>query len=139
MTEDLRWKQRLQSLGRALHLLREVIYGDDDILKQKPIVKEGTIQRFEFTFELTWKTLKDKMEYDGLALEASSPRYVFKLAAQHQYIEDLDKWLDMTKARNLMSHTYNAEHFDTVLQELCKDYIYMLDELYTRLVEMSLL
>ena len=30
--------------------------------------KEGVIQRFEFTFELGWNTLKDRMEYDGVAM-----------------------------------------------------------------------
>lgn len=59
--EDTRWKQRFLNFQRAFSLLREVIEQNEDICTLEAIVKEGIIQRFEYTFELAWKTLKDKM------------------------------------------------------------------------------
>ena len=78
------------------------------------------------------------MEYDGLTLEASSPRYVFKLAAQKNYIIHLEQWLNMIGDRNLMSHTYDPKKFDLVLQKLKSSYMEMLNELYIHLIELSL-
>lgn len=107
MSEDIRWKQRLSNLNRAIVLLRETFDDYPDWSLLEPLMKEGIIQRFEYTYELTWKTLKDKMEYDGLVLEAGSPRYVFKMAHQQQYMDNIENWLAMVSDRNLMSHTYN--------------------------------
>ena len=33
--------------------------------------QEGVIQRFEYTFELAWNTLKDRLEHDGVVLSRS--------------------------------------------------------------------
>lgn len=69
MSQDIRWIHRLQNFEHAFLLLQEVVEGDTDIVALEAIVKEGIIQRFEYTFELAWKTLKDKMIEDGLQVE----------------------------------------------------------------------
>ena len=135
---DIRWQQRLQNFSRAFNLLREIVEAHDDLTTLEAIVKEGTIQRFEYTFELAWKTLKDKMEADGLELERISPRYVFKTAYQSKYIDNIDGWLKMAGDRNLMSHTYNFDVFDKVLITLKKDYFQLLDDLHISLIEQQL-
>jgi nucleotidyltransferase substrate binding protein (TIGR01987 family) len=65
-THDIRWQQCFQNFRRAFTLLREAMENDLDTLNQ--LNKEGIIQRFEYTFELAWKVLKDKIEFDGLEL-----------------------------------------------------------------------
>jgi nucleotidyltransferase substrate binding protein (TIGR01987 family) len=135
---DIRWQQRLQNFSRAFKLLREIVEPHDDLTTLEPIVKEGTIQRFEYTFELAWNTLKDKMEADGLELERISPRYVFKSAFQAKYIDNIECWLKMTGDRNLMSHTYNFEVFDKVLVTLKTEYFQLLDDLHISLIEQQL-
>jgi nucleotidyltransferase substrate binding protein (TIGR01987 family) len=65
-TPDIRWKQRFSNFNRAFLLLREAMENDMSSLSQ--LEKEGIIQRFEYTFELAWKVLKDKMENEGILL-----------------------------------------------------------------------
>ena len=135
MGEDIRWIQRFNNFKRAFCLLREIISENDDICLLKPIVKEGIIQRFEYTFELAWKTLKDKMIEDGLFIDKISPKFVFKLAFQSRYINNIDLWIKMTNDRNLMSHTYDFSNFDKVLSCLQKEYFPILEDLYNYFIE----
>ena len=48
------------------------------IIYELDIVRDAAIQRFEFTFELVWKTLQLYLEHEGL--ESSGPRAVLKRA-----------------------------------------------------------
>ena len=133
--QDIRWQQRFQNYSKAFALLRAVVEENDDILSLSDLEKEGLIKRFEFTLELAWKTIKDKMEYDGMVFDKSAPRYVFKLAYQHKYIDNIDIWLKMLGDRNLMSHTYNFSSFNAVLASLKKDYYPELDKLHIYFIE----
>lgn len=127
---DIRWLQRFTNFKRAFYLLKEIVDQNDDLTLLEPIVKEGVIQRFQYTFELAWKTLKDKMEYDGLVIERISPKHVFKLAYQSKYIDCIEEWLQMVNDRNLMSHTYDFESFDRILLVLKNTYFSLLETLY---------
>ena len=138
MSEEIRWIQRCNNYSRAITLLREIVENEEDLLKLEPIVKEGTIHRFQYAFELAWKTLKDKMEYDGLLIDKVSPKFIFKLAYQSKYITDIELWLNMTNDKNLMSHTYNFETFDKVLKSIQQDYFRLLSDLYIYFLEEQL-
>jgi nucleotidyltransferase substrate binding protein (TIGR01987 family) len=136
--QDIRWLQRFQNYSRVFGLLREIIEENADITTLEAIVKEGIIQRFEYTFELAWKTLKDKMLEDGLKFERISPKHVFRLAHQSHYVDNIEIWLDMTNDRNLMSHTYDFSTFDGVLKKLQNAYFPLLAELYAYFIEEKL-
>ncbi len=131
MEHDVRWMQRFSNFSRAFMLLREVLDSTDDVLSLEAIVKEGIIQRFEYTFELAWNTLKDKMIADGLLIERVSPKYVFKAAYQGRYIEEVEIWIEMANDRNLMSHTYDFAKFDEVVVKLKERYLSLLNSLYS--------
>ena len=66
---------------------------------------DATIQRFEFTFELAWKFLKEY--FFGQGLELNYPKEVIKEAFAVRLIDDEDIWLGMLKDRNMTSHTYD--------------------------------
>lgn len=106
---------------------------DLDTLNQ--LEKEGIIQRFEYTFELAWKVLKDKMEFDGLELNQISPKAVVRQAFQAKYVANADCWMRMIGDRNLMSHTYDFAKFEAVIRTIQAEYLPMLDEWYTGLLE----
>lgn len=130
--QDTRWKQRFSNFSRALSLLREAM--EEDVFSLKQLEKEGIIQRFEYTFELAWKVLKDKMEFDGIVLDQISPKAVVRQAFAAKYINDPDTWLKMIGDRNLMSHTYDFVKFEAVIQSIADFYLPMLDEWYFSLL-----
>ena len=131
--QDVRWQQRFHNFQRAFLLLREAMEIDPQELNQ--LEKEGIIQRFEYTFELAWKTLKDRMEFDGIVLDKISPKAVVREAYAAKYIDDAETWLKMIGDRNLMSHTYDFAKFEAVIETIRESYLPMLDEWYASLIE----
>ena len=74
--------------------------------KQNEIVIDGILHRFEFTFELAWKTMKDYLEYQGITETSGSPREILKLAFKYEIINDGEGWIEIMLARNNLSHIY---------------------------------
>lgn len=128
---DIRWEQRFDNFSKAVKLLKEI-----EILQLEDLSlleKEGIIQRFEFTLALAWKTLKDKMEFDGMVLDIISPKMVIKEAFKAKYIDNVETWLDMIDDRNLLSHTYDYELLEEVIPTIKNSYTKILFELYESL------
>ena len=67
--------------------------------------KQGLIQAFEFTHELAWNVLKDYLEAQGFA-ELIGSKNATQQAFKNGLLEDGEAWMDMIRARNLTSHTY---------------------------------
>lgn len=109
-----RWMQRYEHFDRAIVLLREAIARDD--LDQ--LGREGLIQRFEYSFELAWKTLKDYLADQKITLDRLTPSDVIRAAFAARIIDDGQAWMDMLDARNKMSHVYDFKAFDRVIAEL---------------------
>jgi nucleotidyltransferase substrate binding protein (TIGR01987 family) len=77
---------------------------------ESELIRDATIRRFEFTFEVVWKTLKLYLERQGH--ECGGPRPTLKKAFAENMIptpEDADGWLQMLEDRNLTSHAYDEE------------------------------
>lgn len=75
---------------------------------ESELIRDATIQRFEFTFEVVWKTLKLYLERQGH--ECGGPRATLKKAFAENVIsspEEADLWLRMLEDRNLTTHAYN--------------------------------
>ncbi len=89
------------------------------------IYQDALIQRFEFTFELAWKTLREFMTDQGYQLEILSPKGVFAFAYQEGIISNETLWLDMLDSRNLTSHDYGHELAQTIADKIsnrfCKE------------------
>ncbi len=133
MKQDIRWKQQLSNFQKAIFLLEEI--PDLDLERLSFLEKEGVIQRFEFTLELAWKTLKDKMEFDGLILNKISPKMVLKEAFKNKYVDDIELWLEMINDRNLLSHTYDSDVIMEIVPDIQKKYTPLLLALYYSLNE----
>lgn len=107
MTQDIRWKQRMDNFNRALQHLTLAV----ELSKQRDFTdleKQGVIQGFEFVHELAWNLLKDYLEFEGIQGIVGS-RGAVREAFQRGVIANGEVWMDMIGKRNLTSHTYNAE------------------------------
>lgn len=136
MTKNIRWKQRFDNFESAFLLLKEAF--EKDISEMSDLEKEGVVQRFEYTFELAWKTLKDYLVYSGIAFDQITPRRVIKEAFTARIIEDGQIWIDMLEQRNLMSHTYDKETFDGVIQNITQRYFAALEQVFIWLKQKAL-
>ena len=121
MSLDIRWQQRFQNFDRRLALLREALANGTSALS--PLEKEGVIQRFEYTFELAWKTVKDYLEENGLVISPVTPRQVLKDAFAAKVIADGQTWIDMLDHRNLLSHTYDSAIFEKAVDAIAARYL----------------
>lgn len=126
---DIRWKQRFSNYVKALHKLEEaVLYVEKNSLSENTtfvldeIIKEGLIQRFEYTHELAWNVMKDYANYQGNSDNGGSrdaTREAFKL----QLVSDGHIWMVMIKSRNETSHTYNQELADEIYDKIITVYL----------------
>ena len=132
MSQEIRWHYRFTNFRRAYSLLREALQDGIEPLNQ--LEREGVIQRFEFTYELSWNLLKDKLEYDGITFASVTPREVIRQAFSAKLIDDGETWLAMLADRNRMSHTYDFERFEEVIINIHSHYLTILDDLYQRLM-----
>ena len=104
--QDIRWLQRFQNYQQALSRLTEAVA----LSKQRALSEleeQGLIQAFEFTHELAWNVLKDYLEAQGF-VELIGSKNATRQAFKHGLLEDGEAWMDMIKARNLTSHTYQV-------------------------------
>lgn len=92
--------------------------------------KEGTIQRFEYSLELAWKTAKDYLEGSGVAIDPLTPREVIKQAFAAKVITDGQVWIDMLNHRNLLAHSYDCAVFAEAVEALAARYFRAIEELH---------
>ncbi|MDK2919774.1 MAG: hypothetical protein PWQ37_2507 [Candidatus Petromonas sp.] len=126
--KDIRWRQRFENFSKAYCQFSSAI---SDFDKLSVLEKEGLIQRFEYTFELAWKTLKDYLE--SQEVKVNFPREVIKAAFHYGLIEDGDVWMDMLEKRNLMAHTYNEERFKLAVKKIKESYYKAISQVYNDL------
>ncbi len=104
--QDIRWKQRFEHFDRAFLRLHEAL----QLPELNELERNGLMQRFEFTLELAWKTLKDYLEYQGFAFRPS-PKETLRQAYEAGYLENVQALIDGYDMRNQLSHDYSDEKF----------------------------
>ncbi len=104
---DIRWKQRFQNFEMAFTKLKEAISRED----LNELERNGLIQRFEFTIDLSWKVMKDYLEEKGFVFKPS-PKDTFRQAQQARLIDFAQILIDGLDIRNDMSHDYSGEMFE---------------------------
>lgn len=134
MEQGIRWEQRFSNFLKALHKLSQAI----DYIKKNFInedgpsddnlghvldemIKEGLIQRFEYTHELAWNVMKDYATFQGNPNVGGS-RDASREAFQLNLVSDGKIWMDMIGSRNKSSHTYNEETADEIYFKILKEY-----------------
>lgn len=132
-TQDIRWVQRFDNYSKALRQLTKFIEkGELNELEQ-----QGLIQCFEYTYELSWNTMKDLFETQG-EMSIMGSRDAFRLAFKRGLIEDGETWMEMVKSRVLTSHTYNEDVADEISSKIVTLYYPEFVRLQQRLETLSL-
>lgn len=101
---------------------------------KEDIIYDGVIQRFEFTFELSWKLMKMFLEYTGIN-ELKSPRATIREAYTYGLIEEGEQWIDMMVDRNKTSHLYDEEEAILIYDKVKSIYNHLLSNLGDTLEE----
>jgi nucleotidyltransferase substrate binding protein (TIGR01987 family) len=130
---DIRWEQRFSNYSKAMDKLQESVEyiqsshlneNTDEVEKLAVLdemVKEGLIQRFEYTHELAWKVMKDFAEYQGTT-NISGSRDAIREALQMNLIQSGEVWMDMMLSRNKSSHTYNEATANEIYSKILSEY-----------------
>jgi nucleotidyltransferase substrate binding protein (TIGR01987 family) len=103
---DIRWKQRFDNFEKAFLRLKEAV----ELEKPNELERNGLVQRFEFTIELCWNTLKDYLEHEGFRFKPT-PKETIRQAYKSGLISDAQVLIDGLDIRNELSHDYNGEKF----------------------------
>ena len=110
----------LTGLKKAMVSLEEAI----DLSHNLPaglgfdMVRDSVIQRFKYTYELSWKLLQRWVQ-QNINPEDAEPRTkknLFRLAAKKKMIDDPKHWFEFSEARNQVAHTYNEKNANYVYE-----------------------
>jgi len=93
------FKSAVERLGEALIELEN---------SSSSVVRDGVIQRFEFTTELAWKATREYLLDQGF-VEVNSPKSVMKEAFSYGLIKNDEIWVQILNDRNLTSHIYKED------------------------------
>ena len=132
-----RWEQRLDSYHKALARLAEIV-GASKKRALNEFERDGLVQRFEFTHELSWKLMKAYAEYqgfDGIGGSRDATRKAFEMSL----ISDGQSWMDMIKSRNETSHNDDGSMADDVVDSIINRFYPLLAEFYQKMNSLSAL
>lgn len=115
----------LESLQNSIQRLSEIL--DQEVTVAN---RDSAIKRFELTYELTWKCLKNYLNDQGIIVK--TPREAFSESFKLGLIQDEPIWLEMIKIRNLTVHTYDEATAIDVYNSL-DAYLKKYQELYSML------
>ncbi|MBA2591067.1 MAG: nucleotidyltransferase substrate binding protein [Pseudomonadota bacterium] len=104
-------KKAINSLERAVR--RSLATPEDTELR------DAVIQRFEYTYELSWKMLKRRLELDAptpAEIDALGFKDLIRQGAERGLIAQPQAWFEYRRQRNITSHTYDEDKATQVHQ-----------------------
>ncbi len=110
-----KFQTKLNNFQNALATLEEAVSDFDKTALL--LVRDGVIQRFEFTAELAWKTVREYLIDEGIA-EINTPKSVMKAAFAANLVDDGDGWIGILNDRNATSHIYDEDEADKIFERI---------------------
>lgn len=114
--------QKIENYRNALVQLEDAV-ARYQTTPDDSLYRDGLIQRFEFTVELAWKSIKEYLEDQGTMLSIASPRGILKEAYAVGMLEDGELWNSILTARNLTSHVYDEETAIDIALQICTKFL----------------
>lgn len=125
------WKHRFENFEKAFLFFTKARDRVRENLADD-LLRAGFIQAYEFTLELSWKTLADFFEDQGF-IGISSPKKVLRTAFQEGYVVNGAAWIKALDDRNLTTHTYNEDLAKQVALDIIEIYYPIIRDLYLTL------
>ncbi|MDQ7060742.1 MAG: HI0074 family nucleotidyltransferase substrate-binding subunit [Sulfurimonas sp.] len=116
-TKKLRAEDGLYNFSNALDRYINVCQRENDFKSDgfEDVYLDLVVKRFEFTYEMSWKSLKRYLEF--LGLEVKNPRMTFKEGYTQGILKDEEIWLDMIEQRNISSHICDEYEIKEILDK----------------------
>jgi nucleotidyltransferase substrate binding protein (TIGR01987 family) len=130
-------KLDLSSFEKALASLKEALI---ELQKDttNSFVKDSVIQRFEYTYELSHKMLKRFLaaaEFSSQEIDGMVFGEIIRTANEKGLLlNDLTKWNEYRKMRNITSHSYDVSKADAVIS-IVPDFASEADFLLKKMME----
>lgn len=125
---------KLENFSKAVARLREAV--DLSNTHHELVIRDGVIQRFEFTTELAWKTAREYLLLEG-ETDINSPKPVMRTAFRVGLIDDSENWAQLLNDRNVTSHVYDDETADEIYQRIRTVYVGLFESLLEKLTVLS--
>ena len=127
---DIRWKQLFSNFEKAFCLFKQGIeeYGDTEI----DLIKQGIIQRFEFTHELAWNVMKDYLIYEGIT-DITGSRSATREAFNQCLVTNGNEWMKMLETRNITVHAYDEDILERHFIKIKGAYFALIQEFYLKM------
>ena len=126
-----RVEHKQQQFAQAIQRLKEAI--EESQHNTSTVVRDGVIQRFEFTTELAWKTCREKLLDNGY-VNIDSPKATMRQAYAAGMIDDEKAWVELLQARNFSSHMYSEEQASQIFARIIQIYVSLFEELLKALL-----
>lgn len=105
---------------RASDFLTAVTRLEEALMQpENSFMRDATIQRFEFTYELAWKALKLWLERKDITV--LNAKDTLQAALEQGLLADGNGWSQLHRMRNLTSHTYDEAQAVRVYQFIKND------------------
>lgn len=120
----------LSKLEKSWKRLSEGVQNTTDQLDE-----DGVIKRFEFTFEIFWKTLKVFLKHKGI--ETKTPRDTLKEAFRLEWLDEESLFLDMLEDINKTSHIYDEDESRKIYERISKNYVGIIETVLNHLEKIT--
>lgn len=123
---------QLSLLDQCIKTFTQAIHDDTG----HEYMRDTIIQRFEYSIELSWKTLKKLFEYKWFS-DLKYPKDIIRKAYEIDLIQDVEIWITLIDHRNTLSHVYSWEQAEDIF-EYIKDHYQLFEQLAHNLHNQSL-
>ncbi len=119
--QDIRWKQRFENYSGALKHLKNA-YELKKVRDFTELELQGAVQAFEVTQELSWKVMKDFLEFQGKT-DLFGSKTTVREAFNVGLITNGEHWLKTIESRNLTSQIYDENEIKKIIEIIFNEYL----------------
>lgn len=112
----------LTSFEKALRSLERAVVRSQKAPQDEEL-RDAVIQRFEYSYEISWKMMKRRIEAESAtpaSIDVLSFRDLLREAGEKGLIPHVEPWFEYREARNRTSHAYDEKNAKAVYDAALK-------------------